>query len=670
MQESSKELFIGGRAIVYKITPGIGGIDHLAATGDPTDQSESTMIVAGTGNVCALQEGPSTRACLGDIAHDIAFDSDREMSGNMFVATDNRVVRVDNGTNETIDGASDPAEVMTIVAGVLNTSGRLDGDGGPARAASFYWPTGLAFDRRGDLYIADTYNHRIRKVTTGVDGLITGAADEIITTVAGTGGPGIGVRNGTGQTGINALPTGEFGWNGDGPAREKLLDTPRGIEFDEAGNLYVADAENDRIRKIAPGPDGELGGGNDTMTTVAGRNTNSSGQLSGRDSNGGVFPDPCFQAPCDPLSVKLEHPFGIAIAPCRPGQATTDMYISEWMNRRVRLISGVAECPQVDLAIEDITDTPDPVVVGNELKYTVKAVNLGTGEATGVKVVSSLPSQVTFRSASVPGGNCSPGGPGVDLEGLDPSAPQDPRALVTCSVGSLAPRESKIVEVLVTPVAPGKILFGASVSALNPEEQPNMLANNSASEETVVELPALPALPTLPSAPPAGEIGETPPPPVSGPPATTPIDTQSTITLAPPTGPGAGSPSTVPVTATAPQPFGGRVPVTGSLGFQAGFQPAIGAAPSSQAGFAAAGSAVPAALAGDSPEDESHPAPRYSMVAVDPAIPLGAGLAGATLVLSAACLVFLGAGRRPERPVLAWGANCSAVCRRGTRPAI
>ena len=99
------------------------------------------------------------------------------------------------------------------------------GDGGPATAAVFGAPWGVAVDGLGNLYIADAPGQRIRRV--GVDG--------IITTIAGTGA---------------------FGFNGDGGAATAAqLYYPRGVALDAAGAVYVADSYNQRVRRIDPGPE-------------------------------------------------------------------------------------------------------------------------------------------------------------------------------------------------------------------------------------------------------------------------------------------------------------------------------------------------------------------------------------------------------------------------------
>src|SRR5439155_9661794 len=98
----------------------------------------------------------------------------------------------------------------------------FSGDGGPATAAQLR-PGGVALDPAGNLYIADFGNGRVRKVTPG----------GTISTYAGTGTPG-------------------FAGDG-GPATAAQLSFPQGVALDSAGNLYIADSDNNRIRKVTPG---------------------------------------------------------------------------------------------------------------------------------------------------------------------------------------------------------------------------------------------------------------------------------------------------------------------------------------------------------------------------------------------------------------------------------
>jgi sugar lactone lactonase YvrE len=109
---------------------------------------------------------------------------------------------------------------ITTVAGVGAPG--FAGDGGPARQARLYLPTGVALDAVGNLYIADEGNNRIRRVSP----------DGIIQTVAGNGVAG-------------------FGGDG-GAATDAWLAAPDGVAADAAGNLYIADTVTHRIRKVTP----------------------------------------------------------------------------------------------------------------------------------------------------------------------------------------------------------------------------------------------------------------------------------------------------------------------------------------------------------------------------------------------------------------------------------
>jgi sugar lactone lactonase YvrE len=166
--------------------------------------------------------------------------------------------------------------------------GSFSGDNGPATDARLNGPIGLAADALGNLFIADGYNHRVRKVTP----------NGIITTVAGTGTAGFSGDGGkaadarlNGPVGLavdsagslfitewggnrvrkvtpdgmitTVAGTGTAGFSGDGgPAISARLNGPTGGVVDSAGNLFVADFRNARVRKV------EAGTG--TITTVAG----------------------------------------------------------------------------------------------------------------------------------------------------------------------------------------------------------------------------------------------------------------------------------------------------------------------------------------------------------------------------------------------------------------
>ncbi|MBM3757002.1 MAG: hypothetical protein FJW38_23840, partial [Acidobacteria bacterium] len=145
----------------------------------------------------------------------LAFDS----SGNLFIAS---------GAGATLRRVT-PAGVLTNIAG--GTGGFL-GDNGPAVNARLLGVSGVATDSAGNLYVADTSNNRVRRIAS---------ISQTITTIAG------------GAT---------SGFSGDGgPAASALLTDPRDVAVDRAGNIYIADTGNSRIRRIDS---------NGVITTVAG----------------------------------------------------------------------------------------------------------------------------------------------------------------------------------------------------------------------------------------------------------------------------------------------------------------------------------------------------------------------------------------------------------------
>jgi len=176
--------------------------------------------------------GPATSAQLA-VADGVAVDA----AGNLYIIDDERIRRISSG-------------VITTVAG--NGIQGFGGDSGPAIGAQLNGPQGIAADPVGNLYIADTYNERIRKISSGV-----------ITTVAG---------NGT------------TGFNGDnGPATQAQLSRPVAVALDRAGDIYIADAGNYRIRKVSNG----------VITTVAGGSDGSdSGDNGGPATGAGIVFSP------------------------------------------------------------------------------------------------------------------------------------------------------------------------------------------------------------------------------------------------------------------------------------------------------------------------------------------------------------------------------------------
>ena len=233
------------------------------------DAAGTITTLAGTGEEGYTgDEGPAIEAQI-DNPSGVAVDGE----GNVYVTVGNRVRKID------------AAGTITTVAGT-GRYGR-DGDGGPATEASLYAPGGVATDGRGSLYFVDRSGHRVRQID----------ASGTIRTIAGTGSwkdpnggtitkstshrlryprsVGFGVSgevffidyrrvwrlDAAGQVSAFA-GTGRFGYSGDGgPATEADLSVPVGLAVDSLGNVYIADSENQRVRKI------DVAG---TITTVAG----------------------------------------------------------------------------------------------------------------------------------------------------------------------------------------------------------------------------------------------------------------------------------------------------------------------------------------------------------------------------------------------------------------
>src|SRR6202140_2138016 len=157
------------------------------------------------------------------------------------------------------------------------------GDGGPAKAALLNGPFDIAFDAAGNLYFSDTFNHRIRRVD---------ARSAVISTVAGNG---------------NA------GYAGDGsPATNASLNEPYGIVVDRAGNLYIADRLNRRVRRV----DAASG----SITTLAG-----TGEAAYSGDGG------------PPARAGLAEPNGLAF-----DEAQRQLYITDVADHRVRIVDLVA----------------------------------------------------------------------------------------------------------------------------------------------------------------------------------------------------------------------------------------------------------------------------------------------------------------------------------------
>ena len=244
--------------------------------------TDEIVTVAGTGNYgfagdggIGINPGPPAVA----LAHPCGIALDK--NGNLYIAdTANNRIRMIN-----------PTGFISTVAG-SGIQG-FAGDGGLATFADLDLPQTIAVDAANNIYIADTMNNRIRKLTFGSPcNPITGACTAIITTVAGSGSAG-------GTLG---------GFSGDGgPALNAQFNRPFGVALDSSGNLFVSDSYNQRIRKIDA---------NGIVTTVAGAGA------SGFSGDGGPA-----------LSATFGFPTGLAV------DAYGKIYVADTQNNVIRMLT-------------------------------------------------------------------------------------------------------------------------------------------------------------------------------------------------------------------------------------------------------------------------------------------------------------------------------------------
>jgi sugar lactone lactonase YvrE len=255
-----------------------------------------------------------------------------DATGNLFIADCN---------NQRIRKVSTNGIINTVAG---NGTGGYYGDGGVATNAELYSPSGVAVDTTGNLFIADYYNNRIRKV--GTNGIISTLAGNGTNGYAGDGGVATNaelsdpegaavdasgklfiadVRNNrireVGTNGIITTVAGNGygspssgGYSGDGGAAANAeLFCPSGVAVDVTGNLFIADEVNSRIRKVET---------NGIITTVAGNGyVNPNTGYGGYSGDGGAA-----------TNAELNFPFRVAV------DATGNLFIADYYNNRIRKV--------------------------------------------------------------------------------------------------------------------------------------------------------------------------------------------------------------------------------------------------------------------------------------------------------------------------------------------
>ncbi|MDR1306243.1 MAG: hypothetical protein LBK74_01540 [Treponema sp.] len=196
-----------------------------------------------------------------------------DADGNLYVA--------DSGNHNIRKIANDVPRTVTIIAGSGAYPGIAGGaDGSGLSEARFSGPAGITVDAAGNLYVADTGNHKIRKI-------VEGSPYSTVSTIAGAGSPG----------------------SDDGIGTDAKFSGPAGITVDAAGILYVADTNNHRIRKIVEGPPGTF-----TVSTIAG-----DGILGFTDGAG--------------TAARFDQPRGITV------DAAGNLYVADTNNDSIRKLS-------------------------------------------------------------------------------------------------------------------------------------------------------------------------------------------------------------------------------------------------------------------------------------------------------------------------------------------
>ncbi len=314
--------------------------------------TENSLVrrVDGRTNVITKVAGTGSRGNRGDGGP--ASLATLNAPADVLVTRDNRLLIVDTGNHKVRQVDLRTSIISTLVGvGVLGFAG----DGGPALEANLNFPASAALDRQGNLYIADTNNHRIRRVD---------AATGILTTFAGDGQP-------------------RFAGDGDAAFRASF-NRPNCVAVDSLGNLYIADTNNHRIRRV------------DTATGVI---TTFAGDGQPRFAGDGGLA----------VNASLNQPRRVAV------DSLGDLYVTDTFNHRIRRIdarsgliitvAGTGNGGFNSLEGQDATKI--------DLNQPTGLAPGGTGEWLVADVQNHLIRRLKFRTQETPPGNPA----GADFNG-------------------------------------------------------------------------------------------------------------------------------------------------------------------------------------------------------------------------------------------------------------